>query len=64
MIHFDGVTFRYPDAAQPVLQNVDLHIPEGEMCLVVGGTGSGKSTLLRAVNGLVPTSPGGRCMAA
>ena len=41
------------------LRDVDLHVPEGELCLVVGPTGSGKSTLLRAVNGLVPHFSGG-----
>jgi energy-coupling factor transport system ATP-binding protein len=59
VIHFDQVTVTYPDAAAATLANVDLHVPEGELCLVVGRTGSGKSTLLRAVNGLVPHFTGG-----
>ena len=59
MIRFEGVTFTYPDAAAPALRDVDLHVPEGELCLVVGRTGSGKSTLLKAVNGLVPHFTGG-----
>lgn len=60
MIRFDHVTFTYPDAARPVLRDVSLVVPDGELCLVVGHTGSGKSTLLRAVNGLVPHFTGGR----
>ncbi|KWX10917.1 cobalt ABC transporter ATP-binding protein, partial [Carbonactinospora thermoautotrophica] len=59
MIRFESVSFRYPDADRPVLQDVHLDVPEGELCLVVGRTGSGKSTLLRAVNGLVPHFSGG-----
>ncbi|HVF03544.1 MAG TPA: ATP-binding cassette domain-containing protein [Frankiaceae bacterium] len=59
MIRFEQVTFSYPGVARPVLAGVDLTIPEGELCLVVGRTGSGKSTLLRAVNGLVPHFSGG-----
>jgi energy-coupling factor transport system ATP-binding protein len=59
VIRFDEVTVTYPDAAMPTLRAVDLHVPEGELCLVVGRTGSGKSTLLRAVNGLVPHFTGG-----
>ena len=59
MIRFDRVTFTYPGADQPTLDDVTLAIPEGELCLVVGRTGSGKSTLLRAVNGLVPHFSGG-----
>ena len=59
MIRFDNVTITYTDAAAPTLANVDLHIPEGELVLVVGPTGSGKTTLLRAINGLVPHFTGG-----
>jgi energy-coupling factor transporter ATP-binding protein EcfA2 len=59
VIRFERVTVTYPDADRPVLEDVDLHVPEGELCLVVGRTGSGKSTLLRAVNGLVPHFTGG-----
>jgi energy-coupling factor transport system ATP-binding protein len=59
VIRFEGVTFTYPDAPEPVLAGVDLQVPEGELCVVVGRTGTGKSTLLRAVNGLVPHFTGG-----
>jgi energy-coupling factor transport system ATP-binding protein len=59
MIDFDHVTITYAGAAAPTLTDVSLHVPEGELCLVVGRTGSGKSTLLRAVNGLVPHFTGG-----
>jgi energy-coupling factor transport system ATP-binding protein len=60
MIRFEAVTFAYTGAETPMLRDVDLEIPEGELCLVVGTTGSGKSTFLRAMNGLVPTATGGR----
>ncbi|MFK0219273.1 ABC transporter ATP-binding protein [Streptomyces vinaceus] len=59
MIHFDQVSVRYEDTAEPVLREVDLTVEEGELCLVVGHTGVGKSTLLGAVNGLVPHFTGG-----
>ena len=59
MIRFDHVTFTYPDAERPALVDVDLDVPEGELCLVVGVTGAGKSTLLRSINGLVPHFTGG-----
>ena len=59
MIDFDAVTFTYDAAVAPVLEDVDLHIDEGELCLVVGPTGTGKSTLLRMMNGLVPHFTGG-----
>ena len=59
MIRFEDVSITYDGASAPVLSHVDLHVPEGELVLVVGRTGSGKSTLLRAVNGLVPHFTGG-----
>ncbi len=59
MISFEHVSITYPGAAAPVLVDVNLYIPEGELVLVVGRTGSGKSTLLRAINGLVPHFTGG-----
>ncbi len=59
MIDFDHVTVTYADAAGPVLVDVSLHVPEGELVLVVGPTGVGKSTLLGTVNGLVPHFTGG-----
>lgn len=59
MIRFEHVTFAYPDADRPALQDVSFTVGEGEWWLFVGETGSGKSTLLRAVNGLVPHFSGG-----
>lgn len=57
MIRFEDVTITY--AERPVLADLSVEIPEGELCLVVGRTGSGKSTFLRAINGLVPHFSGG-----
>ncbi len=59
MIDFDAVTITYPEATVPAIRAVSLHVPEGELCLVVGRTGVGKSTLLGAINGLVPHFTGG-----
>ncbi len=59
MIHFDRLTYTYPDAPHPALADVTLHIAEGEFALVVGPSGAGKSTLLRCLNGLAPHFTGG-----
>ncbi|GJF28675.1 cobalt ABC transporter ATP-binding protein [Kitasatospora sp. NE20-6] len=59
MITFEQVSVRYADAAVPALAGVDLTVPEGELCLLVGPSGSGKSTLLGTVSGLVPHFTGG-----
>lgn len=48
-LRFSGVSFRYPDAREPVLRDVDLTIEPGETVALVGATGSGKSTLLSLV---------------
>ncbi|MEO3751063.1 ATP-binding cassette domain-containing protein [Streptomyces sp. B6B3] len=60
MITFEQVSVTYHQAARPTLRDVELHVEEGELCLVAGRTGTGKSTLLGAVNGLVPRFTGGR----
>ena len=59
MIHLDNVTVSYPGANAASLHNVNLHIREGELALVIGTTGSGKSTLLKSINGLTPHFTGG-----
>ncbi|MEU8823547.1 ATP-binding cassette domain-containing protein [Streptomyces sp. NPDC048636] len=59
MIRFEQVSVTFEGAARPALREVDLTVPEGELCLLVGPSGSGKSTLLGAVSGLVPHFTGG-----
>ncbi|WP_460469090.1 ABC transporter ATP-binding protein [Calidifontibacter terrae] len=55
-VDFNGVTFSYP-GGQPVLHDVDLHIPAGARVAVVGETGSGKSTIAKLLARLMdPTS--------
>ncbi|MFF5174783.1 ABC transporter ATP-binding protein [Micromonospora sp. NPDC000089] len=46
---FEGVSFRYPGTAAPVLRDVELTVEPGETLALVGATGSGKSTLLSLV---------------
>jgi ATP-binding cassette subfamily B protein len=43
---FQGVSFAY-DVARPILRNVDLRLPAGQITAVVGSSGAGKSTLSR-----------------
>ncbi len=60
MIDFHEVTFSYPNAEQPILEHLTLHVNEGEFLLVVGPSGAGKSTFLRCLNGLIPHFYGGK----
>jgi ATP-binding cassette subfamily B protein len=45
-IEFRDLTFTYPRAYGPALKNINLKIPAGTTCGIVGETGSGKSTLV------------------
>jgi ATP-binding cassette subfamily B protein len=56
-IRFENVSFSYPDAEQPTLVDVNLHIKPGESLALVGENGSGKTTLIKLLTRLyVPTS--------
>lgn len=53
-----GLTLRYPGAARPVIEGLDLDVAPGEFVALVGGSGVGKSTLLRCVAGLIEPEQG------
>ena len=56
----EHLTYRYPEAARPALEDVSLEIHPGELICLLGSSGSGKTTLLRSLAGLVPHFHGGR----
>jgi energy-coupling factor transporter ATP-binding protein EcfA2 len=56
MISVDDVTFRY-GRGSPVLEQVNMDVPAGQVVGLAGRNGSGKTTLARLLNGLLrPTS--------
>ena len=61
-VSFRQVSFRYPGAAQPALQDVNVEIPAGAFIAITGPVGCGKSALLRAVLGLYPLEQGQICL--
>jgi ATP-binding cassette subfamily B protein len=44
-----GLGYRFPGAAAPVLEGVDLDIPAGQTVAILGRVGAGKSTLLKCL---------------
>jgi ATP-binding cassette subfamily B protein len=57
-IAFDGVTFGYKSAAEPLYKDFSLEISAGETVALVGPTGSGKSTFVKLVQRLYDVDAG------
>ncbi|MBX3027339.1 nitrate/sulfonate/bicarbonate ABC transporter ATP-binding protein [bacterium] len=53
-----GKSYASDGRALPVLRDVSLAIPAGEVVAVLGPSGCGKSTLLRILTGLIPPTTG------
>lgn len=56
MIHFHQVNKHYGHFH--VLKNINLHIKQGEVVVIIGPSGSGKSTLVRCINRLETITDG------
>lgn len=48
-IRFEHVSFRYPDAEENVLTDIDFTARQGETTAIIGPTGCGKSTLIKLI---------------
>ena len=55
---FRDVSFRYPQASQPALSDINLEIAAGETVAIVGPNGSGKTTLVSLVPRLLEPTTG------
>ena len=51
-IGFEGVSFRYRLEGQPVLRDITLRVPAGQVLGIVGSSGSGKSTMAKLIQRL------------
>ena len=52
------VTFTYPTASSPALEDISFDLDHGQMLGIIGGTGSGKSTLVQLLSHLYTVSQG------
>ena len=52
-VKFDGVSYRYPDTEQNVVDGLDLDVKAGECIAFVGASGSGKSTVMNMIIGFL-----------
>ncbi|WP_110930872.1 ABC transporter ATP-binding protein [Paenibacillus bouchesdurhonensis] len=48
-VEFQNVSFSYPGAEKPAIQNISFAARPGEVTAIIGGTGSGKSTLINLI---------------
>jgi len=53
-IHFEHLTFNYPDQKSPSLIDINLSIKQGEKVAIIGASGAGKSTLINLLMGFWP----------
>lgn len=49
LIEFKNVSFTYPNAKKPVLQNISFTAYSNQTVAIIGGTGSGKSTIVNLI---------------
>lgn len=57
-VEIQGVSFTYPGAEGPALDNISLTVLTGERLGILGPNGGGKSTLLRIILGLLSPRTG------
>ena len=48
-VRFEHVSFRYPDAEENVLTDIDFEAKPGETTAIIGSTGCGKTTLISLI---------------
>ena len=48
-VEFKNVSFKYPDAEEPILTDISFDVKKGETVAFIGSTGSGKSTLINLI---------------
>ncbi len=57
-IVFKNVSFKYPDAADYILRDINFSVSKGETIAFIGSTGSGKTTLINLITRFYDASEG------
>jgi len=57
-VHFDNVSYKYPNTDKKVINNLTLHVEPGECIAFVGPSGSGKSTIMNMIIGFLKATEG------
>jgi len=58
MLRATGLTYTYPGAARPALEDVSLQVAPQRLLGLLGPNGAGKSTLMALLTGLIPPATG------
>ena len=56
VINIEDLSFRYRQAKEYAIKDINLKVRRGEFLGVLGASGSGKSTLCLTLNGIIPNS--------
>ncbi|MFM9280556.1 ABC transporter ATP-binding protein [Paenibacillus jiagnxiensis] len=57
-VEFRNVSFKYPDAEEPVLRNISFTARRGETVAFIGATGSGKTSVINLIPRFYDTTEG------
>ena len=60
MVEMKNLGFSYTKSTAGSLEDISLHVPEGEAVALIGLSGCGKTTLTRIINGLAYKFYGGK----
>ena len=58
MLHIKQLKYRYPGRQEPLLEDVNLRLEQGNLLTILGANGAGKSTLLNCMAGLIRPQSG------
>lgn len=58
IVEFKNMSFRYPNAEEDVLEDINFTAKPGETTAIIGSTGSGKSTLINLIPRLYDATEG------